>query len=160
MECLTLSRSLSLSLSFSRALALFLSRSHTLTLSVSRSLSLALSRSRSLSPLSVLARGSEEQGFRLNRYYVASLILHDGIIAEITALILSLSYASLISSDDSSIISIFVQINLLEGRAGNIVLTSHVSVTIFISIHCLITETVKFINENASKYSMWHREAN
>ncbi len=129
----------SLSLSLALALALFLSRSRSslslaLTLSVSRSLSLALSRSRSLSPLSVLARGSEEQGFRLNRYYVASLILHDGIIAEITALILSLSYASLISSDDSSIISSFVQINLLEGRAGNIVLTSHVSVTIFISI--------------------------
>ncbi len=130
----SLSLALSRSRSRSLSLALSLSFSLALTLSVSRSLSLALSRSRSLSPLSVLARGSEEQGFRLNRYYVASLILHDGIIAEITALILSLSYASLISSDDSSIISSFVQINLLEGRAGNIVLTSHVSVTIFISI--------------------------
>ncbi len=31
---------------------------------------------------------------------------------------MSLSYVYLISSDDSSIIIIFVQINILEGRAG------------------------------------------
>ncbi len=64
-----------------------------------------------------------------------------------------------------------MQINILEGRAGYVVLMGCVSVTISYSIHCLTTETiyinVKYINENrfienlaASKYSMWHREAN
>ncbi len=43
---------------------------------------------------------------------LASLILHASI-AEITAQLLSLSYVYLISSDDSSIIRIFVQINIL-----------------------------------------------
>ncbi len=52
-----------------------------------------------------------------HRYYVASLILHASI-AEITAQLLSLSYVYLISSDDGAIIRIFVQINILEGRAG------------------------------------------
>ncbi len=53
-----------------------------------------------------------------HRYYVASLILHASI-AEITAQLLSLSYVYLISSDDGAIIMIFfVQINILEGRAG------------------------------------------
>ncbi len=54
-----------------------------------------------------------------------------------------------------------MQINILEGRAG--VLMGRISY----SSHCLTTETVKYINENrfienlaASKYSMWHREAN
>ncbi len=51
-----------------------------------------------------------------HRYYVASLILHASI-AEITAQLLSLSYVYLISSDDGAIIRIFVQINILEGRA-------------------------------------------
>ncbi len=42
-----------------------------------------------------------------------------------------------------------------------------VSITISYSSRCLATETVKYINDNsfienlaASKYSMWHREAN
>ncbi len=52
-----------------------------------------------------------------HRYYVASLILHASI-AKITAPLLSLSYVYLISSDDGSIIRIFVQINILERRAG------------------------------------------
>ncbi len=93
------------------------------------------------------------------RQYVA-LILHSSI-AEITAQILSLFYVYLISSDDGSIIRIFVQINILKGRAGYVVLMAHVSVTISYSFRCLTTETVKYINENfienlaASKYSMW-----
>ncbi len=57
-----------------------------------------------------------------HRYYVASLILHDASIAEITELILSLPYVYLISSDDGSIISIFVQINILERRVGYVIL--------------------------------------
>ncbi len=52
-----------------------------------------------------------------HRYYVASLILHAARIAEITAQLLSLSYVYLISSGDGSIMRIFVQINILEGRA-------------------------------------------
>ncbi len=43
---------------------------------------------------------------QLNRYYVASLILHASI-AEITAQLLSLSYVYLISSDDGAIIMVF-----------------------------------------------------
>ncbi len=96
----------------------------------------------------------------LHRYYVASLILHASI-AEITAQLLSLSYVYLISSDDGAIIRIFVQINILEGRAGY-VLMDRVSVTISYSFRCLTTETVKYTNENSfienlasSKYSMW-----
>ncbi len=56
----------------------------------------------------------------------------------------------------------FVQINILEGRAGYVVLMGHVSFTFSYSFHCLTTETVKYINENSfienlavSKYSMW-----
>ncbi len=67
----------------------------------------------------------------------------------------------LISSNDGAIIRIFVQINILEGRAGY-VLMGRVSVTISYSFRCLTTETVKYINENSfieniasSKYSMW-----
>ncbi len=52
---------------------------------------------------------------------LASLILHDASIGEITAQLLSLSYVYLILSDDGSIIRIFVQINILEGRAGYLV---------------------------------------
>ncbi len=52
---------------------------------------------------------------------LASLILHASI-AEITAQLLSLYYVYFISSDEGSIISIFVQINILEGRAGYVVL--------------------------------------
>ncbi len=71
-------------------------------------------------------------------------------------------YVYLISSDDGAIIRIFfVQINIVEGRAGY-VLMGRVSVTISYSFHCLTTETVKYINENSfiedlasSKYSMW-----
>ncbi len=59
---------------------------------------------------------------------LASLILYASI-AEITAQLLSLSYADLISSDDSSIILIFVQINILDRRAGYVVLMGRVSVT-------------------------------
>ncbi len=82
-------------------------------------------------------------------------------IAEITAQLLSLSYVYLISSDDGSIIRIFVQINILEGRAFYVVLMGRVSITISYSFCCLTTETVKYINENGfienlaeSKY-MW-----
>ncbi len=102
-----------------------------------------------------------EQRFVKHRFYVASLILHASI-AEITAQLLSLSYVYLISSDDGSIIRIFVQINILEGRASYVVLMGRVSITISYSFCCLTTETVKYINENsfienlaASKYSMW-----
>ncbi len=73
------------------------------------------------------------------------------------AFILCVAY--LILSDDGTIRN-FVQI--LEGRAGYVVLMGRVSVTISYSSHCLTTETVKFTNENsfienlaASKYSMW-----
>ncbi len=75
---------------------------------------------------------------------------------------MSLSYVYLISSDDGAIIMIFVQINILEGRAGYVVLMDRVSVTISYSFRCLTTETVKYTNENSfienlasSKYSMW-----
>ncbi len=112
-------------------------RAHTsLSLSLSASdlfsartpLCLSLSLSLSLHLLS--ARQREKQRFNSvkHRYYVASLILHASI-AEITAQLLSLSYVYLISSDDGAIIRIFfVQINILEGRAG--VLMGRVSVTI------------------------------
>ncbi len=63
------------------------------------------------------ARGSWGAALCQTRYYVASLILHASI-AEITAQLLPLCYVYLISSDDGSIIRIFVQINILEGRAG------------------------------------------
>ncbi len=56
----------------------------------------------------------------------------------------------------------FVQINILEGRAGYVVLMGRISVTISYSFRCLTTETVKYTNENSlienlasSKYSMW-----
>ncbi len=92
--------------------------------------------------------GREEQ--RCNsvkhRYYVASLILHASI-AEITAQLLSLSYVYLISSDNHFIM-IFVQINILEGRAY-VVLMGRISVTISYSFCCLTTETVKYTNQNS-----------
>ncbi len=72
---------------------------------------------------------------------------------------MSLSYVYLISSDDGAIIMIFVQMNILEGRAGYVVLMGRVSVTISYSFRCLTTETVKYTSfiENlaSSKYSMW-----
>ncbi len=84
-----------------------------------------------------------------------------------TAIVFILCVAYLILSYDRSIIRIFVQINILEGRAGYGVLMGHVSVAISYSSCCLTTETVKYTNENrfienlaASKYSMWHRAAN
>ncbi len=83
-----------------------------------------------------------------HRYYVASLIFHASI-ADITAQLLSLAYVYLISSDNVSIIRIFVQINILVGRAGYVVSMGHVSVTISYSFRCLTTETVKYINENS-----------
>ncbi len=55
------------------------------------------------------------------RYYVACIIVHESI-AEITAQLLPLSYVYLISSDDGSIIRIYVNINILEERAGYVVL--------------------------------------
>ncbi len=78
-----------------------------------------LSLSLSLALRLLSARQREEQRFNSvkHRYYVASLILHASI-AEITAQLLSLSYVYLISSDDGAIIIFFVQINILEGRAG------------------------------------------
>ncbi len=80
-------------------------------------LSLALSLSLSLRLLSAAERGAGFNSVK-HRYYVASLILHASI-AEITAQLLSLSYVYLISSDDGAIIIFFfVQINILEGRAG------------------------------------------
>ncbi len=73
-------------------------------------------------------------------------------------------YVYLISSDDGSIIRIFVQINILERRAY-VVSKGRVSVTFSYSFRCLTvkTATVQYIYENsfienvaASKY----REAN
>ncbi len=95
-----------------------------LLLSLALSISLSLSLSLSLSVcLLHSARGGEEQHFQLNTdiMLLASLILHDASIAEITAQLLSLSYLYLISSDYGSIIRIFVQI-ILEMRAGYVVL--------------------------------------
>ncbi len=143
---------LSLSFSLSLSLCVCSARTH---LSLSLSLSLCVCS----------ARGREEQRFNSvkHRHYVASLILHASI-AEITAQLLSLSYVYLISSDDGAIIRIFfVQINILERRAGY-VLMAHVSVTISYSFCCLTTETVKYTNENSfienlasSKYSYVQR---
>ncbi len=56
----------------------------------------------------------------------------------------------------------FLQINILEGRAGYVVLKGHISVTISYLSHWLTTETINYINENSFienlaklKYSMW-----
>ncbi len=43
-----------------------------------------------------------------------------------------------------------MQINILETRAGYIVLMGHISVTISYASRCLTTETVKYINEEFS----------
>ncbi len=95
-------------------LSLSLSLCASTRFSVHPSLSLSLSLSvRLLSFCS--ARGREEQHF--NIMLLASLILHASI-AEITAQPLLLSYVDLISYIDGSIIRIFVQINILEERAG------------------------------------------
>ncbi len=65
------------------------------------------------------------------------------------AQLLSLSYVCLILSDDGTIIRIFVQINILEGRAGYIVLMGPVSVTVSYSSRCLTMEIhVKKSNKN------------
>ncbi len=55
-----------------------------------------------------------------------------------------------------------MQINILDGRSGYVVLKGRVSVTISYSFCCLTTETEKYISENSfienlasSKYSMW-----
>ncbi len=42
-----------------------------------------------------------------------------------------------------------MQINILEGRAGYVVLMGRVSVTISYASCCLTTETDKYINENS-----------
>ncbi len=42
-----------------------------------------------------------------------------------------------------------MQINILEGRAGYVVLMGRISVTISYSFRCLTTETVKYTNENS-----------
>ncbi len=42
-----------------------------------------------------------------------------------------------------------MQINVLEGRAGYVVVMGHVSVTISYSSRFLTTETVKYIIENS-----------
>ncbi len=60
-----------------------------------------------------------------------------------TAIVFILCVAYLILSYDGSIIRIFVQINILEGRAGYAVLMGRVSVTISHSSCCLTTETEK-----------------
>ncbi len=89
---------------------------------------------------------------------LAFLIVHASI-AEFTAQLLSFSYVYLISSDNGSIVRIFVQINILESTAGYVVLLGRVSISISYSSRCLTTEPVKYINENcfienlaASKY--------
>ncbi len=69
-------------------------------------------------------------------------------VAKITTQLLSLSYVYLISSDDGSIIRIFVQIDILEVRAGYVILMGRVSVSNSYSFHCLTTETVKYTDEN------------
>ncbi len=110
--------SLSLSLSLS-PLSLSLSSLSLCVCSVQRAHT-SLSLSLSLSASAQRTAGREEQRFNSvkHRYYVASLILHASI-AEITAQLLSLSYVYLILSVDGAIIRIFfVQINILEGRAG------------------------------------------
>ncbi len=88
-------------------------RAHTpLSLSVSLSLCVCVSS---------VQRAADSWGAALSvkhGYYIASLVLYDTRIAEITALILSSSYVYLISLDDGSIVRIFVQINILEGRVG------------------------------------------
>ncbi len=53
-------------------------------------------------------------------------------------------YVYMISSDDGLIVRIFVQINILEGRAGSVILMGRVSVI----ISYFTTETVKYTNEN------------
>ncbi len=57
---------------------------------------------------------------------------------------------------------IFLQINILEGRAGYVVLKGHISVTISYLSRWLTTETVNYIKENSFienlaklQYSMW-----
>ncbi len=56
----------------------------------------------------------------------------------------------------------FLQSNILEERAGYVVLKDHISVTISYLSRWLTTETVNYINENSFidylaklKYSMW-----
>ncbi len=76
----------------------------------------------SLCVCSVSVQGTAEKSSTLIQLntdimLLASLILNTSI-AEITAQLLSLSYVYLISLNDSAIIRIFVQIKILEGRAG------------------------------------------
>ncbi len=90
-----------------------------------------------LSPLAALFSTRRRRAALLSKHrYDTSLILHASI-AEITAQLLSLSYVYLILSDDDSIIRIYLQINILEGRAGYVGLI--VSVTISYSFRCLTT---------------------
>ncbi len=135
-------------------------RAHTsLSLSASALFSARTPLSLSLSLCVCSARGRERSSalIQLNRYYVASLILHASI-AEITAQLLSLSYVYLISSDNGAIIIIFL-CRLTSWKGAGYVLMGRVSVTISYSFRCLTTETVKYTSfiENiaSSKYSMW-----
>ncbi len=68
-------------------------------------------------------------------------------VAKITTQLL-LSYVYLISAYDGPIIRIFVQIDILEVRAGFLVLMGRVSVSNSYSFCCLTTETVKYTDEN------------
>ncbi len=89
-------------------------------LSLSISLSIYLSLSLCICSVSVQRMAEKNTALiQLNTdiMLLASLILHVSL-ARITAQLLSLSYVYLISSDDGSIIRIFVQINILESRAG------------------------------------------
>ncbi len=48
------------------------------------------------------------------------------------------------------------KINILEGRAGYVVLMDRVSVTISYLSRCLTTETVKHISENSFTFTFSH----
>ncbi len=77
-----------------------------------------------------------------HRNYIVTVTILHASIAKITAQLLSLSHVYLISSDDSSIIRIFVQINILGGKAFYVVLMGSVSITISHSFRYLTTEMV------------------
>ncbi len=107
------------------------------------------------------ASGGEEQRFQLKQILCCYSDFTFKYSRNHNTQLLSLSYVYLILSDDDSIIRIFVQINILQRRASNVVFIGHVSVTISYSFPCLTTETVKYNNENslienlaASKYNM------
>ncbi len=115
----------------------------------------------SLSLRLLSARQREEQRFNSvkHRYYVASLIFTCKYSRNhSTAIVFILCVFDFIRRRCDYHV-FFVQINILEGRAGYVVLMGSVSVTISYSFRCLTTETVKYTSfiENlaSSKYSMW-----